>query len=65
MKYLIVKCEPLYDQYECDCDRTPLYMTDDWQQEKDYRFEVYELKPNNTFECIKDWDEPIPKKKNK
>lgn len=58
MKYLIVKCDELGDQFECDADRTPMYMTDDWMNNypKDYRFEVWELLENGTFECIKDYD---------
>lgn len=60
--YLIVKCEELSDQWECDADRTPITMTDNyrkWSEENnpDYAFEVWEL-VNNDFICVKDYDEP-------
>ena len=60
MKYLIMKCEELGDQFECDADRTPITMTDNWKtwyknNNPDYHFEVYEYK-NNHFTCIKNYD---------
>jgi hypothetical protein len=63
MKYLIVKCEELGDQFECDADRTPMYMTDDWKNNypKDYRFEVWELLKTGTFECIKSYEDSMEK----
>lgn len=59
MKYLIMRCEELNDQYECDAHRIPITMTDDWETwykktEPDYYFEVYEYK-NNRFVCVKDY----------
>ena len=59
MKYLIMRCEELNDQYECDANRTPITMTDNWMEwykktEPDYYFEVYEYK-NNQFVCVKDY----------
>ena len=48
MKYLIVKCEPLNDGWECDANRTPITMVDDWRQwekdskpQYDYSFLLY------------------------
>ena len=29
-KYLIVKCKELGDQFECDADREPMFLVDDW-----------------------------------
>lgn len=60
MKYLIMKCEELGDQYECDANRIPITMTDDWETwykktEPDYCFEVYEFK-NNEFILVKDYE---------
>ena len=63
-KYLIMKCEELGDQWECDCNRTPITMCEDWQkwyqQNKNikYDFEVYEFK-NNSFELIKKYTTPM------
>lgn len=60
MKYLIIECNELGDQYECDANRTPITMTDNWVEwyEKtnpDYYFEVYEFK-NNEFVLVKAYD---------
>lgn len=60
MKYLIIKCDELCDQYECDANRIPITMTDNWMEwyEKtrpDYCFEVYEFK-NNEFILVKDYE---------
>ena len=60
MKYLIIKCDELGDQYECDANRTPITMTDNWMEwykktNPDYCFEVYEFK-NNEFILVKDYE---------
>lgn len=64
MRYLIMKCDVLNDQWECDADRTPICMTDDWEayfntNDIDYQFEVWELKKDNSFECVKEYDEAV------
>lgn len=52
-QYLIVKFEECGDQWECDGDRTPMFMTDDWERDyPDYEFEVYELKADGTFKLL-------------
>lgn len=55
MKYLIVKCKELGDQWECDADRTPIKMVDDYS-EYGVGYEVYELQNDNSFKLIKDYD---------
>lgn len=60
MKYLIMRCEELNDQYECDANRTPITMTDNWMEwykktSPDYYFEVYEFK-NNEFILVKNYE---------
>lgn len=60
MKYLIIKCDELGDQYECDANRTPITMTDNWMEwykktSPDYYFEVYEFK-NNEFILVKNYE---------
>lgn len=55
MEYLIVKCEELSDQYECDCNRIPLKMVDDYSS-YGYGYEVYKLNKDNTFQLIKEYD---------
>jgi len=60
MAYLIVKCKPLGDQWECDADRTPMFICDDWKTLKlDYLFEVYRINDNNTFDLVKDYETPM------
>ena len=61
--YLIMKCDELNDQFECDADRTPITLTEDWQkwfteERPDYCFEVHEFK-DGKFECVKDYTEPM------
>lgn len=55
MKYLIVKCEPLNDPYECDVNRTPLCMTDDPSQ-YGFGYEVWEAQEDGTLVRIKEYD---------
>ena len=62
IKYLIVKCEELDDQFECDADRTPMMVTDNvkqwFQQTKPkYYFEIYEIQTNRTLKKVKDYDD--------
>lgn len=56
-KYLIIKCVPLMDQYECDYDRTPICMTNDYSKYYEEGYEIYELLEDDTFTCIKQADE--------
>lgn len=63
MKYLIMRCEELNDQYECDANRIPITMTDDWMEwykntNPDYCFEVYEFK-DNEFTLVKNYETPM------
>lgn len=55
MKYLIVKCEELGDQYECDANRIPVCITDN-PSEYGLGYEVYEIKEDNTFSLIKAYE---------
>ena len=60
--YLIMECHELSDQYECNADRKPLALTDDWEKwmkdnQIDTLIEVY--KWNGTeFTTIKEYDIP-------
>lgn len=56
--YLIVKCKLLNDQFECDADKTPLCLTDDWKKScpKNEYFEVYEVLPTGYFKLIREAD---------
>jgi len=57
-KYLIVKCEELGDQWECDANRTPVCMTDDYST-YGIGYEVYKLTSENEFRRIKDYETPL------
>lgn len=62
-KYLIVKCDELSDQYECDADRIPVCLTDNWKYYNEYGYEVYEVLKNNTFKLIKSYEQAGKKKR--
>lgn len=54
-KYLVIKCEELSDQYECDANREPLCLTNDISS-YGLGYEIYEIKPDGTFECVKGYE---------
>lgn len=59
MMFLIMKCEPLDDQWECDANRIPLMVTADWHANipKDCYFEVWEINDDGQIgKCIKDYE---------
>lgn len=62
-KYLIVECNELSDQYECDADRSPVCLVDDWAYYNKYGYEVYEILKDNTFELIKSYEQTDKKRK--
>lgn len=46
MVYVIVRCQPLNDQYECDADRIPIYITNEYSKKyKRWGYEVYQAIP--------------------
>lgn len=55
-QYLIIKCDELGDQWECDANRTPICLTDDYSKYWILGYEVYEVLPNNRFKLIKDYE---------
>lgn len=63
MKYLIMRCEELNDQYETDACRWPITMTDDWMDwynktNPTYLFEVYKYDDEEgEFTLIKEYYE--------
>lgn len=61
-KYLIVKCTELDDQFECDCNREPMFLVDDWKDwfnknRPTYQFEVYKFVDGNEATLEKTYDE--------
>lgn len=48
------------DQYECDVERTPMFLCDNWKNlDVPYQFEVYELLEDKTFKLVKEYDTPL------
>lgn len=63
-KYLIVKCEELFDQYECDADREPMFLVDDWKKwyqdnHPNYLFEVYKFEDDKECTLEKHYDDYV------
>lgn len=58
MKYLIVECRTLCDQFECDAYRRPLCMVDEWKGTKyDVEgYEVYEVQADGFFKQVREYD---------
>lgn len=57
MKYLIVKCIPLDDQYECDADRIPLCIIEDYSTYKNvFGYEVWKIQKNGNLKKIQNYD---------
>lgn len=57
MKYLIVKVSPLNDGYECDADREPYKVVENWKTEKvKGMYEVYAIHGDGSLTLIKEYD---------
>ncbi len=61
--YLIMKCKMLDDQFECDADRIPEAITDNWlkwyeNNHPDFDFEVWEYK-NGYFSLVNSYDDYV------
>lgn len=55
-KYLIVKCKPLSDQWECDADREPICLTDDYDKYNKYGYEIYRINNDNSLTQVREYD---------
>ena len=54
---VVVKCKPLMDGWECDCDRTPICLISYRTAQKNYagrQYEWYAVMPNGRLQCIKE-----------
>lgn len=56
MKYLIVECLELGDQFECDADRKPICITND-PSNYSSGYDIYEIKEDGSLSLIKEYDE--------
>lgn len=57
MKYLIVECTELGDQWECDADRTPICVTNDYSKYDKNGYEIYEINEDGTLKLIRNYSE--------
>lgn len=65
MQYLIVKCTCLNDQWECDADRKPICITENYSYYDEFGYEIYEIDKEGNLKRIRDWEEPTPTKSKK
>lgn len=56
-KYLVIKCEELGDQWECDADRKPVCVVNDYSQYNKHGYEIYEIKTDGTLKIIREYDD--------
>lgn len=57
MKYLVVKCVELWDSEECDADRTPICITDNYTKYNRRGYEIYSIDENGRLKQIRDYNE--------
>ena len=55
MKYLVLECRELGDQWECDADRTPLCITDDISK-YGVGYEIYSIEENGSLTLYKSYE---------
>lgn len=60
MEYLIIECNELGDQWECDADRTPICITED-PSKYGVGYEVWKILDDGTLEKIKDYKKALEK----
>ena len=58
MKYLIIECNELGDQWECDADRTPICITND-PSKYGKGYDIWKILEDGSLEQIKKYDEAI------
>lgn len=56
-KYLVVECNELGDQWECDADRKPICLVEDYSQYNKRGYEIYEIKKDGTLDLIRNYDD--------
>ena len=58
---LIVKCVPLDDQYECEADKTPLFICPEAEAIERYGdkfgYEIYSIRTDGMLKLKKEYDE--------
>lgn len=57
MKYLVVRCVELGDQWECDADRRPVCLTEDYSKYDKHGYEIYKLNKDGTFTLVRNYED--------
>ena len=57
MKYLVIKCIPLSDQYECDADREPVCVTNNITAYEGKSYDIYEIHNDGSLELIQSYED--------
>ncbi len=59
--YLIVKCVPLSDQWECEYDRTPICVTNDYSNYDAEHYEVYAIYKDGRIKLFREceWQKEV------
>ena len=57
MKYLVIKCFELCDQYECDADRIPVCVTNDYSLYNERGYEIYKIEENGNLIKIRNYED--------
>ena len=57
MKYLVIKCIPLSDQYECDADREPVCVANDTTAYEGKSYAIYEIHSDGSLELIQSYED--------
>ena len=61
MMYLVVECTELSDQFECDANREPICLTEDYAKYNRMGYEIYKVNEDNTFTLIRNYDDVTKK----
>lgn len=56
MKYLVIKCVELNDQFECDADRIPICVCDNYRKYNKKGYEIYKIGENGELVLIHDYE---------
>lgn len=57
MKYLVIECNELGDQYECDADRVPICVLDDYSDYNKMGYEIYEIHDDGSLTKIREYED--------
>lgn len=52
-QFLIVECIELHDQYECECDCTPVCLTNDISEYNKEGYAIYKIRKDGSLTLVK------------